>query len=316
MQRFDFIKNKRYAFIFSITLMVIFAIMFFVNGVVLDITFRGGTRMMFETVATTDANKAGTLIEQTLSGKKVSASLMKAFSDEGTQSTNATMLRIDVAGEKPLTEAEEQKVKDVLKANFDIKLDSPKNQIISIEPAIGKQMLTNGVLAVVISSILILIYVAWRFSVMSGFSAAVCAIIALLHDVAVMFCVYIAFKLPFNDIFIAAVLTVIGYSINDTIIVYDRIRENAGRMKKADYAEIVNASIWQTMARSINTLVTVLICIVCILIFATLNNIQSLKDFGLSLTVGITTGGYSSIFIASPLWQMWREKKLKAQVSK
>lgn len=309
MRRYDFVKNRKYAFGFSIAMFIFFAVMFVINGVTLDINFKGGTRMMIETLGEVDPNKAGELVEAAI-GKKVAASITKTY-DAESEATSIDMLRIDIAGNDPLTEEEEQKVKDILEANFPVKLDSGKNENVSIEATIGQESLKRGVLAVVVSIILILLYVAWRFSTLGGFPAAACAIIALLHDVGVMFGVYIVFKIPLNDIFIATILTVIGYSINDTVVVYDRIRENTALMRKSDEGEIVNVSIHQSLSRSINTMVTTLICIAILLAYSVTNNIASLKDFSFSLLIGVITGVYSTIFIASPLWLLLKERKRK-----
>ena len=314
MRQYDFVKNKKYAFAFSILLFIFFAIMLVVNGVTLDINFKGGTRMMIESVGEVDPNKAGELIEQAI-GKKVNASVMKTYSADANE-TSTNMLRIDIAGNEPLTREEEDKVKEVVSNNFDVKLDSQKNENVSITPTVGREALEKGILAVVVSTILILFYVAWRFSILSGFSAAICAIIALFHDIGVMFGVYITFKLPLNDLFIATVLTVIGYSMNDTVVIYDRIRENTGLMKKSDLASIVNVSIHQSLSRSINTMMTTLICVVVLLIYSAANNIGSLTDFSFSLLLGVITGVYSTIFIASPLWLIWKERKQRVSIKK
>lgn len=313
MRQYDFIKNRRIFYFVSIGLFIVFLISFFVNGLILDVSFKGGTRMVIQTQQEIDPNQAGQLVEQVLGGKKVSASVTKTYA--GDTNTTVTMLRLDVASRDPLTTEEEEAVREVLKANFPVILDSKLNEVSSIKASIGAETLEKGLLAVVISSVIILFYVAWRFSIMSGMSAAVCAIIALIHDCIMMFGVYILFQIPFNDIFIAAILTIIGYSVNDTIVLYDRIRENAGLMKKADHATIVNVSIWQTLSRTINTAVTTLICVLILYVFSTINNIGSLKDFSLSLVVGVITGCYSSIFIAAPLWWAWRNKRLQAKLA-
>lgn len=315
MSNFDFIKNRKIFLTISAVLLLVFLVLYIINGAVLDITFRGGTRMSIECREAVDANQAGVLLEQALN-KKVNTSVMETVSGSQGTTKHTIMLRIDVASEQPLTPDQEQLVSDTLvKEGFPVILDSPNNEVASIEPTIGRETLSRGLLAVAISSVLILIYVAWRFSIMSGFSAAVCAVIALLHDCAVMLGVYVAFRIPFNDVFIAAILTIIGYSINDTIIIYDRIRENAGTMQKSDMGTIVNVSIRQTLSRTINTTVTTLIAVVVLYIFAAANNITSLRDFGLSLIIGCIAGSYSSIFIAANLWHWWRSMRLKAKTT-
>ncbi|NMA67174.1 MAG: protein translocase subunit SecF [Clostridiaceae bacterium] len=283
-----------------------------INGLTLDINFKGGTRIMIETVSEVNPNEAATLIEEAI-GKKVAASITNTYSADE-EDEMVSMLRIDIAGNEPLTREEEEKVRQIVNDNFNVRLDSAKNETISVSPNIGWQTLQRYLFAVGVSVVLILLYVAWRFSVLSGFSAAVCAIIALVHDIGVMFGVYIIFGLPLNDIFIAAALTVVGYSVNDTVIIYDRIRENTGIMKKSDFRNIVNVSIHQSLCRSINTMATTLICLVVLFIFAVNSNIGSLKDFSFSLLVGVITGAYSSIFIASPLWLVWKERKQRALI--
>ena len=315
MKRFSFVENRKYAFIFSIALFIFFVVMLVINGVALDISFKGGTRIMIETKGQIDPNRAEDLVERAI-GKDVTTSVMETFSGSNDENRKVNMLRIDIAGNEPLTAEEEGKVKDVISQNFDVVLNSPNNENVSITPTIGREALKKGVLAVGISVILILLYVTWRFSIIGGFQAAACGILALAHDVGVMFGVYITLKMPLNDIFIATVLTVIGYSINDTVIIYDRIRENSRLMRKSDLSSIVDVSIHQSLSRSINTMVTTLISVVVLLIFSSTNNISSLIDFSFSLLLGVITGAYSSIFLAAPVWVLWKERRQRAALQK
>jgi preprotein translocase subunit SecF len=168
--------------------------------------------------------------------------------------------------------------------------------------------------------LVIILYVWWRFKAVNGLSAGIFGVVALIHDVLIMVAVYIIFKIPLNESFIAATLTVIGYSMNDTVIIYDRIRENNRLLKKTAIAELVNRSVVQTLNRSINTVVTTLISIIIVFIFASINNIQSLREFTFPLIIGFASGVYSSIFIAGALYVDWMEhkekKKLAAKASK
>jgi preprotein translocase SecF subunit len=122
---------------------------------------------------------------------------------------------------------------------------------------------------------------------------------------------FIVFKIPINDAFIAVALTIIGYSINDTIVIYDRIRENKGLYKNIPCSELVNMSITQSMSRSINTGLATFISIGLVYIFAEIYGIQSIKNFALPMMIGVVSGCYSTIFIAGPLWVMWQNKKNK-----
>ena len=181
----------------------------------------------------------------------------------------------------------------------------------NIDPTVGKELQTKALQAAGVASILMLIYITIRFQFKSG----VAAVVALLHDVMMMFVVYAVFGFAISTSFVVAVLTVYGYSINDTIVVFDRIRENMRFAKKEDFASVVNRSIWDTMARSINTVLTTILTLVALYVMG----VPSIKEFTLPLLVGILSGMYSSIFIASPVWvvlkNMEDKKKLKARTA-
>jgi preprotein translocase SecF subunit len=164
----------------------------------------------------------------------------------------------------------------------------------NISPTISPEIRAKAVEAVLLGALLMLIYISIRFK---DFTFGTSAVIALLHDVCIMLMAYAVFRVPVNNSFIAAMLTIIGYSINDTIIVFDRIRENKGRMRNNDI-EIVNTSINQTLTRSINTSLTTLIMVALLYFLGT----SSVKEFAFPLLIGILAGTYSSIFIASPIW--------------
>ncbi len=138
------------------------------------------------------------------------------------------------------------------------------------------------------------------------------AIIALFHDAFVVTAAFIVFKIPLNDSFIAAILTIIGFSINDTIVIYDRIRENRSLMgRNVSPEELVDTSISQSMSRSINTNIAVFISITIVYVFAAIYDIKSIKDFALPMMFGTASGCYSTICIAGPLWTMWQNRKRK-----
>jgi len=130
-----------------------------------------------------------------------------------------------------------------------------------------------------------------------------------------MFAAYTIFNIPVNELFIAAVLTIIGYSMNDKVVVYDRMRENNKLLKKMSYKELANRSIYETLSRSINTGICCVLSLIVLIIFGKIYDISSLVDFSFPLIIGIISGCYSSIFIASPLWVMWQESKNKKKVS-
>lgn len=308
MFNFDYIKQKNKFFALSIILITIGIVFYFINGLQLDVQFSGGTRILIETNSEVDINQAGNLVAEAL-GKSVTAQMLKTYNPEDA-SKKIYMLRLDIAGKEVLNSDEANLVSDVIGENFDVKENS-NIEVLSVKPSIGRETMISGLKAALVASILIVLYVTWRFSTMSGFSAAITALVALAHDVLIVFALYTVFKLPVNEVFITAVLTILGYSINDTIVIYDRIRENSRLMKKHTLEEIVNKSINQSITRALNTTVTTLLAIATLFIYASVNNISSLVEFSFPLIIGFITGVYSTIFIASPMWLMLRKSGIR-----
>lgn len=173
----------------------------------------------------------------------------------------------------------------------------------TIGPVIGRELRTQAIWALILASAGIVIYVSFRFELIY----ALAGVLALLHD-AIITTGFIALLWRPTDVtFVAAILTILGYSINDTIVIFDRIRENLKKpgASKKKFADLVNISLWETMARSINTVLTVLVVVLALLIFGG----ETLKEFSLVLLIGFTLGTYSSIFVASPLVVMWEKGK-------
>ena len=188
----------------------------------------------------------------------------------------------------------------------EINTNFKSSQLISqntVGGSIGSELESKAIKALIFATICMLVYVGLRFE----FKFGAAAIIALIHDVLITVGVYAVFRIPVNATFIAAILTVIGYSINDTIVIFDRIRENQRIMRKASIEEIVNKSITQTLSRSINTVMTVLISIIAVYAL-----VPSIRELSGPLIIGIAVGCYSSIFIASPVWVLLKNRKKKA----
>ncbi len=188
-------------------------------------------------------------------------------------------------------------VQDALEDNFKVKEFNMEN----ISSTISTEMQRNAIISVLIATVLMLFYIAIRFSDVK-FGAA--AVIALLHDVLVVFAVYSIGRLSVGNTFIACMLTIVGYSINATIIIFDRIRENMVIMSKESYATIVNTSISQTLTRTIYTSLTTFVMVFFIYIMG----VPSIKEFSLTLMCGIVCGAYSSVCITGPLWYMFKTR--------
>ena len=174
----------------------------------------------------------------------------------------------------------------------------------SISPTISSEMRKSAIISIILASICMLIYITLRFK---DYRFGVSAVVALLHDVFIVLAVYSLFRIPINNSFIAAMLTIVGYSINDTIVLFDRVRENQKYMKRGDFKGVVDTSISQTMSRSINTSVTTFVMVAVLYVIG----VEAIREFALPLMVGILSGTYSSIFIASPLWYVFKRKEEK-----
>ncbi|MEO6913599.1 MAG: protein translocase subunit SecF, partial [Candidatus Baltobacteraceae bacterium] len=189
-------------------------------------------------------------------------------------------------------------------------VDRASSQITSVGPSLGKEYLTKAIWALVIALAIQFLYIAFRFG--WNYIFGLVTVIALARDAAMMIGIYGLADKRADDAFLAAVLTVIGYSVMDTIVILDRIRENTKLMAGAPYEKIVNTSILQTMTRSFNTLATVVITLVALLAFGG----ASLQNFAFALLVGICSGGYHSIFYSAPLVLVFRKRQLEAATRK
>lgn len=179
-----------------------------------------------------------------------------------------------------------------------------KNQDI-VSPSSGRELARSAIMMSLLACLAILLYVSFRFEFTSG----VVAVLALAHDVLILLGIYSLLQWSVDTNFIAAVLTVLGYSINNTIVIMDRIRENTRHARKETYGDIANSSIMQTMTRSINTTVTTLLTIGMVYILG----VPSIQAFSLPIIIGIVIGFYSSVFVSGPLWALWRDSAVKGK---
>lgn len=175
----------------------------------------------------------------------------------------------------------------------------------TVGPVVGKELQSNAILSLVIGWALILIYITVRYE----FRFAVAGVIALVHDALVTCCLMAVFQIELDTSFVAAILTVVGYSINDSVIIFDRIRENMRLRRRADISETVNMSLLQTMARTVNTQITVVLTLLTLYFFGG----TSLAGFSLALLFGIISGAYSSIFLAAPAVVAWEGRAARAR---
>lgn len=283
---FKVIENKKKWFALSLTIILIGVVFLFIKGLNFGIDFKGGAIMKVE-------------IGQTLTNDDIeSIRTISANYDKDATARIVDNTKVEIASSK-LSSEELNKIFDELKKKYSLG-DDVEFSTSRRDATIGKELTRSAIIASLVAIALILVYVGIRFEFKTGISA----IIALVHDLLVMLTVYAVFQVPVNNSFIAAMLTILGYSINDTIVVFDRIRENKKTGKYKDYETLADVSITQTMSRSINTAFTTLITIVAIYILG----VSAIQEFAFPLIIGIVSGAYSSIFIASPIWVMLEKK--------
>ena len=246
----------------------------------------------------------GTSIEIALNGKEVNNDDINSLLKETIDIDNAQIQLVGnnesvIIKTRLLTQDERIAFTDALSNKYGL-ADSDYS-VRDISATISNEMKKTSFLAVLVSCIAMLIYVSFRFK---NLKTGASAIIALLHDALVLISFYAIFRIPLNDAFIAAILTVLGYSINATIVIFDRIRENKGTSGKFD-ENLVNDGINQSLRRSIFTSLTTFFTVISLYIFG----VESVKIFALPIAIGIICGTYSSIFIAGPIWYMLNKEK-------
>ncbi|WLR44289.1 protein translocase subunit SecDF [Bacillus carboniphilus] len=286
----DFVKQRKKFFYFSSMMVAVGFIILLIFQLNLGIDFSSGTRIE---VLAEDGSITAEEVEESLAKLDLEA---KEVVISGTENDIGVARLLGV-----LDKDEISNVKEELKADF-----GTEPNVSTVSPTVGKELARNAMIAVAIASVGIVIYVSIRFE----WYMALAAIVALLHDAFFIIAFFSITRLEVDITFIAAVLTIIGYSINDTIVTFDRVKENYKRKKKIktfdDLAYIVNRSLQQTLTRSINTVITVLIAVVALLILGS----STILNFSIALLIGLIAGTYSSIFIACQLWLIWKAKWL------
>ena len=286
---FDFMGKKKIFFSISAIVIIIGLATSTFSGLNYGIDFTGGTTMginLGKYVETTEIREITNEIDPTMSIN---------YLGENKDSVELKTI-------KDLDNAERKAVFEKFKTKYNL-TDDAFYKSSQFGPTVGKEIKHKAFTSVAIATLCMLLYVSFRFQLAYG----IAAIIALLHDVLVVFAVYAVLRIPLNSPFVAAMLTVVGYSINDTIVIFDRVREELGG-RRSNLEEVVNKSISQTLKRSINTSLTTLLAILSLYIMG----VESIREFTLPLLAGITVGTYSSVCIAGSLWVILTKKLRKA----
>ncbi len=299
----NFVGNRKKYYAFSGVLIAVVVLFSFVFGVKMDVEFKGGTMLTLGYQNEIDLEALETTIE-TATGQ-TDLTLQTGTDIAGNQTLTVTM-----PGSDNMTTEEVGALLTTLNEQYpDNAFD--ENEINNVNPTIGKEFLLKSVVAVVTACLLILVYVAYRFRKVGGLEGGATAIVALLHDLIIVYGVFVLLRIPLNGNFIAAMLTILGYSINDTVVIYDRIRENSALYGKRQMSrgELVNLSINQSFGRSLMTSITTCVALGVVCVVSIVFKLESIFTFALPLLFGMISGVYSTVCIASQLWLDWQQRK-------
>lgn len=299
----DFTGKKKIFFGVSLGIIVIGIICNFIFGTTLDIQFSGGATLTFSYQGDIKQDELYDFIQE-----KTTDRITTSFSSDlvGGTGNNVT---VQFSG----NDAIDQNIRPTLQADLQEKYPDAKFVCLeenSVDASMGLSFLLKCLVAVAIASVLMVLYVTIRFKKIGGLSAGMMALVALFHDIAMIYFLYVIFRWPIDSNFIAVVLMILGYSLNDTIVIYDRVREQRKLMgRKVGIDAVFNVSCTKTMRRTIMTSVTTLAAILTVYVVASVFNIASVKGFALPMMIGVISGCYSSLCIAGPLWVMWQNRK-------
>lgn len=299
----DFFGNRKIYFGLSLALIVLMLVGSVMFGVDLDIQFKGGALITYSYTGDIDQADFQQSVETVL-GQKVS--LQKSIDiATGTQNfvvSLPTSEGLNAGKQAELAVALDEKYKDNNLSTASISV---------VNPTIGKEFLVKSLTAVAFASLLMVVYISLRFKKIGGWSAGITAVIALIHDLLMVFAVFVLFRISINANFIAICLTILGYSLNDTIVIYDRVRENKRIYGNSmPIEEMMNLSLNQSFTRSLMTSITTASAMIVVSVIAKMYNVTSILSFSFPMIIGMVSGCYSSLCIATMLWVIWQKKKM------
>ena len=306
--RFDFIKSRKIWMAIYALIIVAGIVVFALFGANLSIDFKGGATFEYSFTGDIDLEKAEQIVEDALN-KKVNVTESTGYT------TNAKTLVVSLATDESVSVEAQENLETKLNETFkDNKIElSSSNQV---SPSIASNFFLKCLVAVVLASLLVILYVGIRFRKIGGISAGIFALLALLLDCIMAFCVCIFFRLEIDSNFMSVILTTLGYSLNDTIVVYDRIRENTKLYPEMGLRDRINLSINQSLGRTIKTTLATFLAIIAIVIVAEFFGLSTLRSFAIPMAVGILSGCVSSICLSSPLWYSWRKGAIARKTKK
>lgn len=306
----DFFGHKKVYFTISLGIILIGIICNFVFGTTLAIQFTGGSTIKFSYNGDVQQSSLDDFIQ------KATDDRIATTYSKGITGSTGNSVTVQFSGNKSISTEIQKNLENSLNKEYP-QSDFSVIESNSVDATMGFNFLLKCLAAVAIASILMVLYVTLRFKKIGGLSAGITALIALFHDVAMIYFMYVIFQMPIDSNFIAVVLMILGYSLNDTIVIYDRVREERKILgRKIDVAVTFNLSSTITIKRTIMTSVTTLSAILVVYIVSLAFNIASVQSFALPMIIGVISGCYSSICIAGPLWVMWQHHKASKKKKK
>jgi preprotein translocase SecF subunit len=292
---FDFIKRRKIFGFISLALILITVVGAIIFKIDVDITFRGGTMLTYSYSGDLSLSEADSTIESSL-GQAVN------ITSKLDNAIGKTTFVASLAAATGISSEQQTAVTDALQKAFP---DNALNleQSIVVNPTIGGEFFSKCLVALGFAIIVLLIYIGIRFKKIGGWATGISAIIALVHDVIMVFFAALIFDLPIDANIMAVILTILGYSINDTIVIFDRLRENKRLLPRdTTDAELLNVSLNQTFRRCLITSITTIIAMIVVTVVAVIADVDSILTFSIPMIVGLVSGSYSSICITAVIW--------------
>ncbi len=297
----DFNKTLKPALIIYIAIFVIGIIWSVIFGVKLDINFSGGAKVSYSYTGDISDSDIKTIADKEI-GKEYT--LSKSTSLAGDTQT----FEIALSGKNALSAEKQEALTKALTEKFkDNKIELYNSN--SVSPTIAGSFFAKSLVAVLLTALFVVIYVGIRFRKIGGVSAAMTALLALVFDVLITFFTCVFFGLQIDANYIAVVLTMLGYSLNDTIVIYDRIRENEKFNPEMEIGELVNLSVNKVMIRNIVTTITTILAVTTIVVVSEIFGLTSLRTFAIPMLFGLLSGSISSLFVSGPVWVLWKRHK-------
>ncbi len=296
------VGRKKIFYCISLCLIALFIVLSFTIKPKVAIEFKGGTILTYTYEGELTTNEVNDVVKDTLG---MDATVTKG---EDSQSNSKTV-KISFSSSKGISDAKQTKLKTALEENF-----ADNNIAVyetnDVEASNGMNFFFKCLVAVVFAMVITIIYIAFRFRNIGGLSAGVFSVVALFHDMCMVYGTFVICRFDISANFMAVMLTILGYSINATIIIYDRIRENERILgKKLDLKQLVNLSVTQTLGRSIHTTVTTVLAMATVCIVCVICGVSSIISFAFPLIIGMIAGVYSSNCIAPTLWVTWKSRR-------